>query len=702
MNQWQRNHFKLLRLVEWREQSLSDSVERLLIRVGREYRKKDYAPSALELVQAMEPVMPFIRNLVASAGITGTAEAVIRANFDLKTPFREYFRHGSLPTRITLDKIWEYLEATGFERGPLFEQMQAHTRRMTDQIARLAEKKIHETLTEGMAQKWTLDRMKGQLTREFNGLKKQDVESVMPSVETVVRTESMTILHASQWESAQCTPALRSMLWGFEYFAVGDARTRPTHDAQDGVTAPATSDFWNHWYPPNGYNCRCSVIPLYDEPEPSERKEPRWDLNPDKGFDFNPGRSRPFNLGTPKAQEPEKPQQTESPKPSKPSRESDRISIPAEPLRVPELSKLDTPPLSQFSTLPKANPLESVTKKPESVAKPSEIVTKKPESVAKPSKKESGSPFRPMTQDEMVSVLLTVRSRFGVETAKRLTLVPSPGGCEVFWDGVFVGSVGFELDVSGLQLTLSPVRFFKIIFGKVKKTFYSLWSVVEWVVEQNIQKTPNTQVPKELLKRAGTNGHGEIYERFASRPGKRQVSTINQIEGIQRRTGLPKEKCAEIQQALMGYTDKRYSEINDTEDANPLIEEFLETSEVWGKQGCLYRGISISPMSQLQSVSNGEKICFSRYTSWSSNVEIAKKFARWDENCNSVIFIMLASYKACSIAELSSYLNEGEILMKKRNVVIVRKISVDFLGIFKKIIIEVEEVYDEKNSSTLP
>lgn len=108
-------------------------------------------------------------------------------------------------------------------------------------------------------------------------------------IETIFRTQAALAYSAGRWQSDN-SPAIQEILWGYKYITVGDSRVRPAHRVLDGVTLPKEDEFWLYFWPPNGWNCRCSVISLFEEREvvypPSNWK---GFAEIDQNFAFNAG-----------------------------------------------------------------------------------------------------------------------------------------------------------------------------------------------------------------------------------------------------------------------------------------------------------------------------------------------------------------------------------------------------------------------------
>ena len=76
----------------------------------------------------------------------------------------------------------------------------------------------------------------------------------------------------------------------------GDNRVREEHRALDGVTLPFSDPFWEEFLPPNGWNCRCSVVqvrkskyPVTDAADARRRGEQALQRDTRGMFRFNPG-----------------------------------------------------------------------------------------------------------------------------------------------------------------------------------------------------------------------------------------------------------------------------------------------------------------------------------------------------------------------------------------------------------------------------
>jgi len=48
--------------------------------------------------------------------------------------------------------------------------------------------------------------------------------------------------------------------YNLQYRTAGDEKVRPEHAALHGVTLPIDDPFWRDYFPPNGWNCRCTVV----------------------------------------------------------------------------------------------------------------------------------------------------------------------------------------------------------------------------------------------------------------------------------------------------------------------------------------------------------------------------------------------------------------------------------------------------------
>lgn len=127
-------------------------------------------------------------------------------------------------------------------------------------------------------------------------------------VETIFRTNVQTAYMAGRYAQMKEVSGSRPY---WQYLAVGDDRTRPSHAALHRKVFHADDPFWNTNYPPNGFNCRCGVrtlsarqvkkmgleiqegMPrdlLYVDPK-TGMEIPIANVLPDKGFANNPGKN---------------------------------------------------------------------------------------------------------------------------------------------------------------------------------------------------------------------------------------------------------------------------------------------------------------------------------------------------------------------------------------------------------------------------
>lgn len=82
-----------------------------------------------------------------------------------------------------------------------------------------------------------------------------------------------------------------------QYRTAGDDKVRPEHAELHGITLPPSDSFWDEYFPPNGWNCRCTVVqvlgrnnPLTPHDEAMSRAKGAMTQKQQKMFAFNPGK----------------------------------------------------------------------------------------------------------------------------------------------------------------------------------------------------------------------------------------------------------------------------------------------------------------------------------------------------------------------------------------------------------------------------
>lgn len=124
--------------------------------------------------------------------------------------------------------------------------------------------------------------------------------------DNIFRTNIQTAYQVGHYE-AMTSPMVKKLRPYWQYDAVNNKHTRPSHLAMDGKVFPADSPVWDTWYPPNGFRCRCGVRTLSkrqveqmgltveeDFPISGEIDKETGELLsvvPDNNFDHNPAKT---------------------------------------------------------------------------------------------------------------------------------------------------------------------------------------------------------------------------------------------------------------------------------------------------------------------------------------------------------------------------------------------------------------------------
>lgn len=159
----------------------------------------------------------------------------------------------------------------------------------------------HAGILDGGFQKVEMsDKMRERLTRSnyvFSGIKtfhelneafpsmldengnKKPFERFLNDVQKINDTYNANYLHA-EYNFVQASATMAAKWEQFsedgdryylQYRTAKDDKVRPEHAALDGVTLPMSDSFWETYYPPNGWNCRCTVVQVRKQKYPATK-----------------------------------------------------------------------------------------------------------------------------------------------------------------------------------------------------------------------------------------------------------------------------------------------------------------------------------------------------------------------------------------------------------------------------------------------
>lgn len=103
-----------------------------------------------------------------------------------------------------------------------------------------------------------------------------------------LRIETQMATQAAQAAESWSEFERRAYLYpNLRYKTAGDERVRQSHRSLDGTVRPVNDPFWDVYYPPNGWGCRCKVI----QTDEATTAGDGVDFDPPKGFRGNVGKT---------------------------------------------------------------------------------------------------------------------------------------------------------------------------------------------------------------------------------------------------------------------------------------------------------------------------------------------------------------------------------------------------------------------------
>lgn len=193
----------------------------------------------------------------------------------------------------------DYLRARGVEPAADFYARLEHLRQEAWTLAKISDveqiEQVKQSLVKALEEGKSFREWQQALTPEMLALPKHYQE-------TVFRTAVLSSYNGAKWTHFRAHAERRPIL---RYIAINDRRTRPAHHALHGLMMPVGDARWANLAPPNGFNCRCSMMSLSERQAKAfgytgaPEEIPTWEdehgvqhtAAPDNGWAHSPERS---------------------------------------------------------------------------------------------------------------------------------------------------------------------------------------------------------------------------------------------------------------------------------------------------------------------------------------------------------------------------------------------------------------------------
>lgn len=173
--------------------------------------------------------------------------------------------YGSFSTDLPNDDAAGYIADLTPVTKEIFDGLSAQYKKDAFTLAGAADVrligKIRDALAEAAEKGETKDQFELAVKKITDDAGVQELNAF--TLDTAFNTAMQKAYSLGRYDQMQ-DPATKNVFPFWQYWTVGDDRVRPEHAVLDQFTARADDPVWMKIYPPNGFNCRCSVVPVME------------------------------------------------------------------------------------------------------------------------------------------------------------------------------------------------------------------------------------------------------------------------------------------------------------------------------------------------------------------------------------------------------------------------------------------------------